>query len=100
MAIPVTRSPSLMAAGRAGRRGRSRSGSAAAAAAGAPGNATALAVATVAVAVATAGAVVVVGAGSRPISSQLEIAGPMMRATRSAPTGRFSVSVVHQILSV
>src|SRR3954464_6999426 len=52
-----------------------------------------------AVAVATAG-VDVVGTGRRLTSSQLEIAGPMIRATRSAPTGRFSVSVVHQMLSV
>src|SRR5512138_2016657 len=51
----------------------------------------------VAVAVATIG-VEVDGIGRRLTSSQLEIAGPRIRATRSAPTGRFSVSVVHQMI--
>src|SRR5437764_2993442 len=70
-------------------------------AAGALGMATAVvAFDAVAVAAAIADVGVVDGIGRRPTSSQLDIAGPTIRATRSAPTGRLSVSVVHQMLSV
>src|SRR5690242_12053097 len=93
--MPGIRSPSLMLAGRAARL-LSRSGGAE----GAAGRPTLVAGATPAAVAATVVVVVVVGSGKRPTSSQFETAGPRIRATRSAPTGRRSVSVVHQILRV